>query len=334
MNFLNIQFENSLGLWLLPCLVILLVVIKILVRKSFSVFYPVVRQKKYFFGFSFLSLAHFFLEITLLVFLCLGFSKPYLDNNFVAIEEEGIDILFLLDVSASMQAKDFPPTRLEATKILLKDFIRKNSGHRLGLVIFAKHSFPLSSLTNDSFVLRQLVDSLNLQIIDHIEHGGSSLGDALIYGVDFLEKSKIPNRDQTIILLSDGDFSLGIDPLIAAKYVFFEKKINVHVIGLGNSEPVRVQPSPQKPSWFFDTRLNDVILKEIAAITRGNYFYAADVYLLEQIFKNLSHLAKTPLKTKMIIQKKDLTFYCYMAVAILFLMALLLNFFFLRRPLK
>ncbi len=59
------------------------------------------------------------------------------------IEAEAIDIMLVIDVSASMLSKDFSPDRLTVAKQVARDFVSRRRYDRLGLVVFRRRICPV-----------------------------------------------------------------------------------------------------------------------------------------------------------------------------------------------
>jgi Ca-activated chloride channel family protein len=56
------------------------------------------------------------------------------------VKQSGRDVLFLVDVSRSMLARDLKPNRLERAKLAVSDALeaaRRSSGDRVGIIVFA-----------------------------------------------------------------------------------------------------------------------------------------------------------------------------------------------------
>lgn len=251
------------------------------------------------------------------------------------VKQEGIDILLTVDISSSMQAKDFQPNRLEAAKKILKDFVRRSSGDRIGIVVFAAHVFVLSPLTTDHLVLQHLIDGLSLDSIDHYKSGGTAIGDGILRSAEILKQNKIDKRDQVMIVMSDGDNEQGVDTAIATKFAYQEVGIRIHSIGVGSPTPIEVFPNPIKqPDWHFFSKLNEETLKSIALAAGGKYFHAAGNEALIQVFQELSHLERTPLETDKVFQRRYLRYPINLASAGIFVVIMIMRVLFIRRPLK
>ncbi len=323
-------------LWVLVLLLLVLGIYWTLVftaRKRSLIPYPPLQFQKAKILPRFLFTGVVVLESLVLILLFVSLAKPYKSSEIVSIEENGIDIVIAVDVSASMQAKDFAPNRLEATKKIITEFVRRGSGNRIGIVVFAKHVFTLSPMTTDPLILADLVSGLSFRTIDHYVSGGTAIGDAILRAADILRTAKIPKRDQVMVLLTDGDSNFGSEIKLAARFTN-ENNIRIYSIGIGSTENITVEPDPTNPSWTFETRLFEEPMKEIAALTQGSYFQAKDETALNEIFVQIQKLEESPLEVDRVSQKKFATYPLNLSATVLFCLATLGKVLWLRRPLK
>ena len=90
---------------------------------------------------------------------------------------EGIVIL-AFDVSGSMLADDFDPTRMEAAKAVAKDFVaRQPSSVQIGIVAFSDSGFSTQLPTNDQASILAAIDRLHPQ-------RGTSLANGIIVSLN------------------------------------------------------------------------------------------------------------------------------------------------------
>jgi Ca-activated chloride channel homolog len=279
------------------------------------------------------------LLIETLLFLSIIFlaSDPYDTKERSLIQDTGVDIALVLDVSASMQADDFEPNRLEYMKDVSKKFIQRSSGHRIGVYIFAQEAFTQTPLTFDYSTLLELIDSIHYNVIDHSLGGGTAIGDALLSAAEGLLKSKLENRDQAIILITDGENSDGTDPELAAKYIS-SKNIYLFIIGMAGEEPVPVfvnkAPFITPSGKQLVTSLDDTSLQSIAKSGRGTYFRAKTETGLNEILTNISNLSKTPIEVDKIITKISFAHKYTWIPFILFIGWIFVFGILVRRPIK
>jgi len=264
-------------------------------------------------------------------------AGPVVREEISTISEKGIDIALVLDISASMQAADFKPNRLEALKGVAEEFIRKAGSHRMAVYAFAGHVFTQTALTTDRRSLIEMIRSLAYTSIDHSRSGGTAIGDALLLAVDDLVAGRIEDRDQLIVLIGDGESNLGIDPELSARKIRSEG-IMLEVIGIGGFEAVEVfvdgKPFINSEDEILKTKLDDTELKAIARLGGGQYQRADDEAALEAIFQRIGRMTATPLDVDARIVESSLVPFMAMIWTPLLMLWLMLNLFRLRRPLR
>ncbi|HMV76725.1 MAG TPA: VWA domain-containing protein [Leptospiraceae bacterium] len=280
-----------------------------------------------------------FLMIETFLLLSAGFgaADPYYAVPKTKVSEDGIDLALVLDVSASMQAADFSPNRLEKMKETAKDFIRNTPGARTGIFIFAQECFTQTPLTNDRNSLLNFTDSISYYSIDHNESGGTAIGVALLSAAETLLRMKIPKRDQAVILITDGENSYGIDPVTVAKYLK-ENSIRLYIIGMAGPNPIKVyvngSPFITPAGTVLETSLDDESLRKISDAAGGKYFRAHDGEKFSEILKELSRMERTPLEVGEIVEKYSFADKAGAAVMLFLLLRLLFSHYFFRRPVK
>ncbi|MBN2431618.1 MAG: VWA domain-containing protein [Acidobacteria bacterium] len=265
----------------------------------------------------------------------LALAGPHRVDEWEFVTQRGVDVALALDISASMQAGDFPPNRLEALKNLAADFVRQSGTNRIAVYAFAKDVFTQTPLTMDHVVLLELIDGLSYDMINHTVSGGTAIGDALLLAAHRLRQQRVEGRDQVVILITDGQSHEGIDPLLSARWIL-ENGLRLHIIGVGQPEPVPVyvhgKPFINKEGKHLTTQLDDRQLKEIAATAAGEYHSAGNLAVLTAIFDRLAHLESGPIEVQTRRQKHFWTAWFAGVVLALFAAWLALVGFGTRRP--
>lgn len=233
------------------------------------------------------------LWIGVFVLLALALARPGYQPERHAIAQSGRDVVFVLDVSRSMLARDAYPSRLEAAKQGVRDCLDGFEGEQVGLVIYAGSSSISCPLTSDYDFVRYML----LQIQPRsVEFGGSLLLSAIEKCVDQVMSSE-RRGFQDIILLSDGeDHGPGLE-LVAKRIEESEAKLLV--VGLGDSEsgsriPIvneegETIPLKHKGEIVY-SRLRDRELSELASMTpEGEYVKAGTLpFHLGEIYRSFS----------------------------------------------
>ncbi len=99
----------------------------------------------------------FALRIAALCLLIVAIARPRSSSQVEKVDTEGIDIIFAMDVSTSMLARDFTPDRLSAAKDIAIEFIAQRPSDRMGIVVFAGESYTQCPLTTDRATLINLM---------------------------------------------------------------------------------------------------------------------------------------------------------------------------------
>lgn len=232
--------------------------------------------------------------LALMVFLM---GKPQRVDSYRPINVDGIDIMMVLDVSGSMQFKDFADddrTRLEVAKDEAMHFIQKRDQDAVGLVIFGNDAISRIPLTMDKQMVLDMIKQLELGLIDP---DGTTLARAIVTAVSRLRNSKAASK--VMIVLTDGEPSEhDINPSIAIEAA---KKlgIKVYTIGIGSDQiEYFIHPfygAMPKP------RVNKELLERISQQTGGKFFMARNSQEMRSIYDSIDSLEKskhdTPLQS-------------------------------------
>lgn len=218
-------------------------------------------------------------------------------------DDQGIDMVVVLDLSGSMRAlMDGPgpksdtvkrPTRLDTAKAVILDFVSRRRSDRIGVVVFGRAAYILSPPTLDKALLGTLVSRMDLDLIDG---NGTAIGDAVGVAVARLRRSE--SRSKAVILLTDGDSNAGaISPTYAAKLAQ-SNGVRVYTVQIGDGDEVEVQDGTDlfgRPHFVrAHFPVNPELLKQIAQDTGAESFLATDRKSLEESMHSiLDRLEKT-----------------------------------------
>ena len=233
-------------------------------------------------------------RLAIMLFIILALARPRISDTIRETKMEIIDILLVIDQSSSMLAQDFKPNRLEAAKDVAKTFIKDREGDRLGIIVFAGESYIQCPLTRDIDVLLEFTDAI--EIIDR-EHDGTAIGMAIANSINRLRESDA--KSKTIILLSDGSNNQGeLEPVTAAELA--EKfDIKIYTVAAGTRG---LAPYPVTDAWGrqviqkVQVDVDEESLKEIAAITGGQFFRATDNASLKKVYEEIDTLERTEIE--------------------------------------
>ena len=90
--------------------------------------------------------------------LIVELAGPKIGTEVREVKQRGVDMLIALDVSASMNAEDVRPSRLEKAKFEINRLIERIDGDRVGLIVFTGEAFLQSPMTLDYSALRLFLD--------------------------------------------------------------------------------------------------------------------------------------------------------------------------------
>ena len=241
--------------------------------------------------------ALFVIRLVAVALIVLALARPQSSHKEEEITTEGIDIVLTMDVSTSMLAEDFrPKNRIEAAKMVAKEFIKGRKNDRIGLVVFAGESFTQCPLTLDYGVLYHILD--NMKVADQ-NWDGTAIGMGLATAINRLKDSKA--KSKVIILLTDGRNNRGqIDPITAARMA---KALDIRVYTIGTGTRGTAMYPIDDPIWgrrYVPMRvdIDEDLLKQVAKITGGKYFRATDTEKLRQIYKEIGEMEKTKIEVK------------------------------------
>jgi len=244
--------------------------------------------------------------LAIFILMAVVFSRPMRIKSWIQKWTEGVDIVFALDVSESMEASDLTPSRIIAAKAVIKDFVTHRPDDRIGLVIFGGESILKSPLTRDFDFLLSQVEDVRLRELKQ----GTAIGNGLANGIARLRQSESKNK--ILILLTDGDSNVGAINPVTAAHLARQEGIKIYSIGIGQQDRVLVpiysydikgQRGPlltQIPSY-----LNPELLKQISAITNGKAYMARDTGMLNRILKDIDAIEKTKIKLLPMSKKEE-----------------------------
>jgi Ca-activated chloride channel family protein len=208
---------------------------------------------------------------------------------------DGIDIMMVLDVSASMHAEDLGErSRLDIAKDMMERFVKGRQNDRIGFVMFSGEPYTQAPLTLDyALVLKGIRDATTGILKD-----GTAIGDGLATSVNLLRSSKA--KSKVVVLLTDGDNNLGqIDPATAGELAK-GYGVRVYAIAVGREGRVRIPIKQKTPfgntvtSYIFqDNALNTEVLEKIAAMTQAKFYRVQDEDTLVSVFSEIDRLEKT-----------------------------------------
>lgn len=210
------------------------------------------------------------------------------------VERRGADVVFVLDSSLSMGARDLSPSRLFTAETLVRRLVEEMPENRVALVQMEGTAEVLSPLTHDSSVIELMLDAVEPGSLDR---PGTLLDPALATATQLFLPGGETHR--VVILVSDGEHH-GED-LTNLTERLVDAQVVIHTLGVATLEgaPVPV-PGPEgtRASYKRDedgetviSRLGEGLLESLARATGGVYLRvdgpAADLAPVVQRIRDL-----------------------------------------------
>jgi len=191
-----------------------------------------------------------------------------------------LNVAFVVDVSASMAARDETPDRLEKGRQIIRHWLEALPGARGALVPFAGEAVVQVPLTADTVSLRFFVDQLQPGLVTA---PGSAPEEALERAASALQ---VTTGERLILLLSDGERTLPEPPPA------INPDIPVLSVRLGSPQgaPVpdlRGQPRQAPDGSLLQTRANLPRLQQIAERSHGLVLGAGQALAVAEILSRL-----------------------------------------------
>jgi Ca-activated chloride channel family protein len=206
----------------------------------------------------------------------LTLARPEWLGDPVERTEAARDVMLAVDISGSMQTRDFVGedgargTRLDGVKAVLDGFIADRRDDRIGLIVFGDAPYVLVPFTRDTAAARSLLETLRPGMAGQ----NTMLGDAIGLAIRSFEASSVEAR--ILILLSDGtDTGSRMAPAKAAD-IAAQNGVVIHTIAVGD------------PRASADSDKVDVAaLQAIASATGGTFNRAEDATGLAAIYAEI-----------------------------------------------
>ena len=243
-----------------------------------------------------------------LAILIVALARP---QTMVSLPHIEGTVILAFDISGSMAANDFKPTRLEAAKVAAGDFVQNQPvGVQIGIVAFSDSGLSIQPPTNDRDVVLATIKRLTPQ-------RGTSLASGILTSLNTIASvnarpplqysnltpeptpSPTPMPQGThvpaiIVLLTDGENTTTPDPLAAAQTAA-DRGVRIYTVGIGSAAGTILHVN----GFTVHTQLDEAMLQQIAQISGGAYYNAENEQDLQKIYDNLDpQLVIKPEKTE------------------------------------
>jgi Ca-activated chloride channel homolog len=200
----------------------------------------------------------------------------------VRVPKEAATVMMVIDVSASMDATDVSPSRLEAATAAAKTFVSDLPPQvRVGLVSFDRIARVVASPTVDHQAVLDGIDRLILGTGTATGEAIDTALDALAAADDTAGAAATTQGGSAMVLLSDGVPTVG-RPVLGAAQDAADEGVPISTIAFGTADGTvtvqgRLVSVPADP----DT------MASVAEITSGKFFKAVSAKELRSVYKDI-----------------------------------------------
>lgn len=212
--------------------------------------------------------------------LIIAVAGPKIGTEVREVKRQGVDLLIGLDLSASMNAEDVKPSRLEKAKYEISRLIDRLKGDRVGLVVFTGEAYLQAPMTLDYSALRLF---LNIAETDQMPSSTTDFSAAMETAdeaFDSIDDGEKDKAAKVLMIISDGE-NHG-DSYDQALAKLREQNISVYTLGIGTESggaiPLYddsgslVGYKRNKQGKVVNSRLESQVLRSIAEEGGGKYY--------------------------------------------------------------
>jgi Ca-activated chloride channel family protein len=235
----------------------------------------------------------------------LALTRPQLIEPPLHRDRPTRDLLLLVDLSGSMDTRDFTDPsgqatdRVAAVKSVLDDFLARRKGDRVGIVVFGSAAYVLVPFTTDLALCRRMLQEMQAGMAGP----RTVLGDAIGLGITLFTNSTMKHK--TMIALTDGNDTASAVPPAEAAAIAHDRGITIHTVAIGD------------PAAVGEDKLDERALQDVASATGGGFFRAMDRTGLADIYRRLDAIETREVDTVSARPRVDLFWWPLAAMLVL-----------------
>jgi Ca-activated chloride channel homolog len=218
------------------------------------------------------------LSLLSLITLTAAFARP---KTQVDVPRERATIVIVIDASLSMEATDVKPNRLAAAKQAAIAFVQSlPDKYNVAVVSLSGNPNILVPPTTAHNTVENAVNTITLQ-------ESTAIGEGIVTALRALEQAPKDRSNPdaiapgAIVMLSDGTNTAGRSPQQAAAEAR-SAKVPVYTIAYGTENGFVDLDGKREP-----VPVDHDLMREIAELTRGEYFTAATPDQLKKVYENI-----------------------------------------------
>ena len=220
-----------------------------------------------------------------IVSLTFGLFDVFPQTSFEPDETVGTEIVFLLDISRSMNASDIEPSRLEKASEVIKSITERSRGISKALVVFKGTGLTVIPVTEDNEAIYSYLNNISS---DFLSSPGTNIEEGLKTALGAFSISKSKNK--YLFIFTDGEALEGNESRVASAV---EKLgVKVAVIGVGTEEGSNIETSngfiTNEAGEEVITRLDEVRLKQLTQTVKGSYIHIQSSSALSELSREVS----------------------------------------------
>ncbi|MDR1985665.1 MAG: VWA domain-containing protein [Treponema sp.] len=256
------------------------------------------------------------MERTGIFLLFIAAAGPLFISTETLWLNRGADIIFVVDVSPSMAARDMENhSRFDTARDMVRGFALNRPTDALGLVAVGNDAALLLPPTVDRVSLFSRLETLRIGELGD----GTALGMGLAIAALHLKDSSAPRR--SVVLITDGENNAGALHPETAAALLPELGVSLWIIGVGNSGEVPidyVDPiTKMRRSGTFDSRFDPETLKAIAQKGEGSYIPAPSAEAFAHAFSQIHEGEMIIGRSGTILRTKGFQEVCIIAALVL-----------------
>ena len=237
--------------------------------------------------------------------LIFAFAGPALVSQSLFYLERGDEIIMAIDVSPSMAAEDFRPSRLGAASALVKGLLASRRNEAVGLVAFGSEAALLCPPTLDHAMVARRLGELKPGMLGDGTALGTGIAVAAAHG-----GAALAERKRYIVVLTDGESNAGAIAPGSAADLAFEAGFSISVVGIGSKGQVPLSYADPGTgttrSGTLDSGFDAQGLAAIAARGGGSYHDASDSKGLSAAFDSVAEQSLSLSRTRSVSSERSM----------------------------